>query len=82
MTETPLKHAERIARETPNERFDRIAADPSAASDSDQLRYVADYLDLIDRKMGVPPHEHDVQDFLRGLAIRLELSTFVDADGV
>ena len=82
MTETPLKHAERIARETPNERSERIARDPLAASDSDQLRYVADYLDLIDRKMGIPPHEHDVQDFLRGLAVRLELRAFVDAEGV
>jgi len=71
-----------VADETPTERFDRIAADPSAASDSDQLRYVADYLDLIDRKMGIPPHEHDVQDFLRGLAVRLELRAFVDAEGV
>lgn len=50
-----------------------VAADPDNASDSDQLRTVADFLDVDDALHGRTGTE--VQDFLRGLALRLEVAS-------
>lgn len=58
--------------ETPAELAGRIARNPDAASDSDKLRSIADYLDVMDQKTGITGT--DTQDFLRGLAERLELT--------
>lgn len=57
--------------ETPAELAGRIARNPDAASDSDKLRSIADYLDVMDQKAGITGTE--AQDFLRGLALRLEV---------
>ena len=56
--------------ETPAELAARVAADPDAASDSDKLRTIADWIDMHDQKEG--RNGSEAQDFLRGLALRLE----------
>lgn len=58
--------------ETPAELAMRIARDPDAASDSDKLRSIADWIDVKDAESGITGTE--AQDFLRGLAERLELT--------
>lgn len=59
--------------ETPAQLQQRIARDPAAASDSDKLRAVANWIDATDARMGIPSDHTDAQDFLRGLALRLEV---------
>lgn len=59
--------------ETPAELAARIARDPDAASDSDKLRSIADWIDVKDAQAGITGT--DAQDFLRGLALRLEVQT-------
>jgi hypothetical protein len=54
------------------ERAERVARDPAAASDSDKLRTVADYLDRVDARLGNTGDA--VQRFLRDLAARLDPS--------
>lgn len=61
-----------MSEETPLQLAMRIARDPDAASDSDKLRSVADYLDVLDALAGITGTE--AQDFLRDLATRLEES--------
>lgn len=58
--------------ETPVELAARIARDPDAASDSDKLRSIADWIDWVDARLGTPATHTDAQEFLRGLAERLE----------
>lgn len=57
--------------ESPEQLIARIVRNPAAVSDSDKLRSVADFLDVDDRKHGRTGTE--VQNFLRGLALRLEI---------
>lgn len=58
----------------------KVAKDPVNASDSDKLINIANYFDNVDAKAVMSSRVHpselgepDVQDFLRGLAMRLEL---------
>jgi hypothetical protein len=57
--------------ETPVELAQRIAHNPDAASDSEKLRSIADWIDVQDAKNGLVGRT-EAQDFLRGLAERLE----------
>jgi hypothetical protein len=47
-----------------------VAANPDAVSDSDKLRTIADWIDVADKRVGNTGTE--AQEFLRGLAERLE----------
>ncbi len=58
--------------ETRTELAERIAHDPDSASDSDKLRNVANWVDAIGPRINLSPNHTQVQDFLRGLAERLE----------
>lgn len=53
-----------------------ITADPDRANDSDKLRNIADLMDAM--VLNGKASGTDLQDFLRGLALRLELE-YLDA---
>lgn len=70
--EGPVQEQRRRAVEMQHRaaRARRVARDPSAASDSDKLRSIADRFDLDDERSGATNHE--VQEFLRRLADELD----------
>lgn len=60
-----------MTEETPLQLARRVAANPTKATDSDKLRVVANFLDVLQmREEEISSIE--IQEFLRDLALRLE----------